>query len=162
LPGLGYTPSKLGKLLNKILTQPRPDLDPNAPNAAVPGLDEAIDKVIRGSNIPGIEAVPNPDFDPNNVNTTPVLPSIDGDIFPIEEGEDEQSEENERDWQRDRLLSPGEIIRLKRGDVDIHELKGSGPVAHRDLYKDRAGNIYVKPKGGRGPGEPTDLNINDF
>jgi len=34
--------------------------------------------------------------------------------------------------------------------------------ARQDLYKDKDGNIVVKPKGGNGPGEPTGLNINDF
>jgi hypothetical protein len=59
------------------LTEPRPDLDPNAPNAAVPGLDELIEKVIGDANIPGLETVPNPDFDPNNLNqpgNTPTIP----------------------------------------------------------------------------------------
>jgi putative RNase toxin 33 of polymorphic toxin system len=31
-----------------------------------------------------------------------------------------------------------------------------------DLYKNRDGDILVKPKDGRGPGDPTGLNINDF
>jgi hypothetical protein len=69
--------SELEKLIDKILAQPRPDLDPNAANTANPGLDEAIDQLLRDNRIPGIEAIPNPDFDPNNVNqpgNTPVIP----------------------------------------------------------------------------------------
>jgi Bacterial toxin 33 len=41
-------------------------------------------------------------------------------------------------------------------------LKGKRHGAQRDLYKDKDGNIYVKPKGGKGPGEDIDLNINDY
>ena len=36
------------------------------------------------------------------------------------------------------------------------------PNARYDLFKDQKGNIYVKPKGGGGPGDPTGLNINDY
>ena len=31
-----------------------------------------------------------------------------------------------------------------------------------DLYKDSRGNIYAKPKGSAGRGEPTGLNINNL
>jgi hypothetical protein len=37
---------------------------------------------------------------------------------------------------------------------------GDKKVSKYDLYKDRDGNISVKPKNGKGPGEPTGLNIN--
>jgi hypothetical protein len=30
------------------------------------------------------------------------------------------------------------------------------------LYKDKKGNIFVKLKNGKGQGEPTGYNINDF
>jgi hypothetical protein len=70
----------------------------------------------------------------------------------------------ERDGSRDRKLSNGEIQRLKDAGEDIHELKRDceGGASKCDLYKDRDGNIYVKPKGGRGAGDFTGLNINDF
>ncbi len=70
----------------------------------------------------------------------------------------------ERDGSRDRKLSNGEIKRLKDAGEDIHELKRDceGGASKCDLYKDRDGNIYVKPKGGRGAGDFTGLNINDF
>jgi hypothetical protein len=60
------------------------------------------------------------------------------------------------------LLTDDEIEKLEKGGEDVHELKGRKNASKRDLYKDEKGNIYVKPKGGRGPGSPTDLNINDF
>ncbi len=69
---------------------------------------------------------------------------------------------DERNPASDKMLTPGEIEKLKEGDVDIHDLKGGDHASRRDLYKDAQGNIYVKPKGGRGPGEETGLNINDF
>jgi hypothetical protein len=37
--------------------------------------------------------------------------------------------------------------------------KGGGP---KDLYKDKKGNVYEKPKGGRGPGEPIGINLNNL
>jgi len=61
---------------------------------------------------------------------------------------------------QDKLLSHGEILKLENGGIDVHELKDAAP--NGDLYKDAKGEIYIKPKGGCGPGEPTGLNINDF
>ena len=46
--------------------------------------------------------------------------------------------------------------------MDVHDLKGGKETGKSDLYKDKQGNIYVKPKGGSGPGEPTGLNIKNF
>lgn len=65
----------------------------------------------------------------------------------------------ERIWQQDRLLSEGEIGKLKNAGYDIHDIKG-GP--RTDLYQDREGNVYIKPKGGTGPGEPAGININQI
>lgn len=59
------------------------------------------------------------------------------------------------------MLSKGDIQRLEDAGYDIHELKGGKSTGQYDLYKDRCGNIYVKPKGGRGPGDPINVNIND-
>ena len=28
-----------------------------------------------------------------------------------------------------------------------------------DLFKDEDGNVYIKPKDGAGPGEPTEINL---
>ncbi|WP_333251840.1 MULTISPECIES: polymorphic toxin type 33 domain-containing protein [unclassified Microcoleus] len=68
----------------------------------------------------------------------------------------------ERNWRQDKLLTKQEIERLKTGEIDIHEIKNEENASKKDLYKDRDGNIYVKPKGGMSPCEPTDININDF
>ncbi|MGB3266872.1 MAG: polymorphic toxin type 33 domain-containing protein [Microcoleus sp.] len=68
----------------------------------------------------------------------------------------------ERNWRQDKLLTKQEIERLKTGEIDIHEIKNEENASKKDLYKDRDGNIYVKLKGGMSPGEPTDININDF
>ncbi|MEY3867988.1 MAG: polymorphic toxin type 33 domain-containing protein [Microcoleaceae cyanobacterium] len=70
--------------------------------------------------------------------------------------------EEERNWRQDKLLTGQEIDKLKRGAIDIHELKNEESASKKDLYKDREGNIYVKPKGGGCSGEATGLNINDF
>jgi hypothetical protein len=52
--------------------------------------------------------------------------------------------------------------KLRDAGYDIHDLKGGKKAAQYDLYKDTSGNIYVKPKGGTGPGEPTGINVNDL
>ena len=67
-----------------------------------------------------------------------------------------------RNSAQDRLLSKGEIKKLQDAGYDVHDLKGGKRAAQYDLYKDTSGNIYVKPKGGAGPGEPTGININDL
>ena len=59
-----------------------------------------------------------------------------------------------------KKLSPGEINKLKEANHDIHELKGGENAAQRDLFKDKKGDIFVKPKDGSGPGDPTGININ--
>jgi hypothetical protein len=56
-----------------------------------------------------------------------------------------------------KKLSPGEIKKLKDKGIDPHNLK---PNSKYDLFKDKDGNIYVKPKDGSGPGDPTGININ--
>lgn len=62
----------------------------------------------------------------------------------------------------DQKLSKGEIDKLIAGREDPEELKGGKATGQRDLFKDKKGNIYVKPKDGRGPGDPTGLNIKNF
>ncbi len=58
---------------------------------------------------------------------------------------------------------PNSMIREieKYLDKDIHATKGKDSSRY-DIYKDDKGNLYQKPKGGKGPGEPLDLNIKDF
>jgi Bacterial toxin 33 len=75
---------------------------------------------------------------------------------------EDKSKKEERNPAQDKKLSQGEIAKLKKGDIDIHELKDEENASKRDLFKDKDGNIYVKPKGGRGPGEETGLNINNY
>ncbi|WP_418884067.1 polymorphic toxin type 33 domain-containing protein [Campylobacter majalis] len=48
---------------------------------------------------------------------------------------------------------------MKKGGVDPHDLK---PHSDYDLYKDKKGNIVIKLKNGKGQGEYTGYNINDF
>jgi Bacterial toxin 33 len=52
--------------------------------------------------------------------------------------------ENGRNWQQDKLLSSGEIAKLKQSGIDIHDLKGGRSASRFDLYKDEAGDIYIK------------------
>jgi len=66
-----------------------------------------------------------------------------------------------RNWRQDKKISDKEA-RMLGDHAEIAEIKNKGKSASRDLYKDKKGNIYVKPKGGNGPGESTGLNINDY
>lgn len=60
-------------------------------------------------------------------------------------------------------LSEGEIKKLQQAGENIEELKGGKSASQYDLFKDpKTGEIYVKPKSGAGPGEPTGLNIKDY
>jgi RHS repeat-associated protein len=84
---------------------------------------------------------------------------------PNDEGEaalhenEAQRECGERNPAQDKKLSPGQIKKLKEGGFDPHELKlGAG----EDLYTDPEGNIYAKPIGGAGPGEPIGINIKNL
>jgi RHS repeat-associated protein len=62
----------------------------------------------------------------------------------------------ERNPAQDKKMTPQEIDEfIKAGNPHPHELKPGG--ASKDLYRDGGGNIYVKPKGGAGPGEPTGI-----
>ena len=72
------------------------------------------------------------------------------------------SSTSERNPSQDKLLSKGEIKELQKNGYDVHELKGGKNASRFDLYKDKEGNIYVKPKGGGGDGDPTGININDL
>ena len=62
----------------------------------------------------------------------------------------------------DKKLTPGEIKELKGKGIDPEDLKGGRATGKLDLFKDRKGNIVIKPKDGSGPGEPTGININDL
>jgi RHS repeat-associated protein len=63
---------------------------------------------------------------------------------------------------QDKILTGGDIKLLQGAGYDIHELKGGENASKYDLYKDKAGNVYVKPKGGKGPGDETGINLNEL
>jgi RHS repeat-associated protein len=65
-----------------------------------------------------------------------------------------------RNPKQDKLLTPGEIKKLKENGWD-HSDKGRGG-GKIDLYKDKKGNVYEKGKGNKGPGEPICVNLNDL
>jgi len=68
-----------------------------------------------------------------------------------------QSDQGKRNWRDDKPLSPGEIKQLEKQGWN-HRQKGRHG-GQRDLYKDKEGNVYEKPKGGNGPGELIDYNL---
>jgi RHS repeat-associated protein len=78
------------------------------------------------------------------------------------EGASQQDADNDRKPKDDRRLGRGEIKKLEGAGHDVHELKGRKNASKQDLFKDKNGEIYVKPKDGSGPGEPTGININDL
>jgi hypothetical protein len=75
------------------------------------------------------------------------------------EGEKKKDDGKAKDRQK---LSKGEIKKLEGKGIDAEELKGGKATGKLDLYKDKEGNVFIHPKGGSGPGEPTGININDF
>lgn len=79
---------------------------------------------------------------------------------------DKDDSDTTKEGAQDKALTKGEIKRLKDAGEDIHKLKqevmGSKNVSQFDLFKTKNGDIVVKPKNGKGPSEPTGLNINDF
>lgn len=70
--------------------------------------------------------------------------------------------EEARNPAQDKRLSKGEIKQLENAGHDVHEMKGGKNASKYDLFKDKDGNIYVKPKNGSGPGDPTGVNVNDL
>jgi len=61
-----------------------------------------------------------------------------------------------------KSLSKGEIKKLKKARIDPHSLKPKKHGSRYVLFKDENGNISVFPKNGKGPGDPTGININDL
>ena len=61
---------------------------------------------------------------------------------------------------QDKRLTDGDIALLKRNGIDPEVVKEGNSV--RDLFKDQSGNVYVKPKDGSGPGDPTEINLNEL
>jgi uncharacterized protein RhaS with RHS repeats len=61
-----------------------------------------------------------------------------------------------------KMLSNGEIGKMKAGGEDPHDLKPKKNGSNYDLYKTSDGDIYVFRKGGVGTGTSTGLNINNF
>jgi RHS repeat-associated protein len=80
----------------------------------------------------------------------------------LSEAEAEYEEEHhecplERNSKQDKKVTDQQ---LEEAGINPHELKDLG--SGSDIYKDREGNLYEKPKGGTGPGEPLGVNINDL
>ena len=76
-----------------------------------------------------------------------------------DEGKSPEPSED-RNPAQDKKLTKGEIEKLKDADLDAEELKDFN--AGLDLFKDRKGNICVKPKDGSGPGDFLGININNL
>lgn len=76
-----------------------------------------------------------------------------------------QKTDEERDPVPDKKLTPGEIRKLKDAGLDPEEVKDDmfpGQGDKNDLYKDKKGNVCIKPKNSEGSSEPTGININDL
>ena len=66
----------------------------------------------------------------------------------------------DRNPKKDKKLSDKEAQGMKEQGDDPHELKDYD--SKKDLFKDKKGNVYIKPKKGNGFGEPTGINLNDY
>jgi hypothetical protein len=58
-----------------------------------------------------------------------------------------------------KALTNGDIKKLQANGIDPHDLK---PNSKYDLFKDRNGDVFVKPKSGSGPGDPTGINLKEL
>jgi RHS repeat-associated protein len=64
----------------------------------------------------------------------------------------------DRNPAQDKKLTPGDIKSLQEQGWDHREKGNHG--GQTDLWKDKEGNVYQKPKDGKGPGEPIGYNLN--
>jgi len=80
----------------------------------------------------------------------------------ISDSDDDVYEAPDRNPAQDKKLSPDEIKALEEAGYDVHELKGGKSTGKTDIYKDDDGWLHQKSKGGKGPGEPLGININDL
>ncbi|WP_176852108.1 polymorphic toxin type 33 domain-containing protein [Mucilaginibacter sp. OK268] len=70
---------------------------------------------------------------------------------------------NDRNPAQDKPLTPSEIDQLEKAGFDHRDKSMNGKKGGRlDLYKDKKGNVYEKPKGNKGPGEPIGYNLNNL
>jgi RHS repeat-associated protein len=90
------------------------------------------------------------------------VPGVDRTHHENEGEEAESTDEGDRNAADDQRLTKGEIKKLTDAGEDAEQLKGGTATGSLDLFKDKKGNIYVKPKDGSGPGDPTGLNINNY
>jgi RHS repeat-associated protein len=60
----------------------------------------------------------------------------------------------------DRRLTPREVkwVEQQLGQ-DVHDIKGRRGASKRDLWVKPNGEVVIKPKNGRGPGEPVGVNL---
>ena len=67
---------------------------------------------------------------------------------------------------QDRRLSDSEIKRVQDyagGREGLDAVKGGKNASKRDIFVDpHTGDLYVKPKNGSDPGEPTGINFNNL
>lgn len=75
-------------------------------------------------------------------------------------GEKDPYNDPNRNPNQDKPLTPWEIQQLQKNGWD-HRFKGDHG-GQTDLYKDKKGNVYQKPKGGVGYGEPIGVNLNNL
>ncbi len=80
------------------------------------------------------------------------------------DGEEKSSGCDESDSRQLRKLSRRDIKKLKDAGYNLERLKtpGGNRAGKLDSFKDRAGNLYVRPKYSSGPAEPLGLNLNNL
>jgi hypothetical protein len=66
---------------------------------------------------------------------------------------------DDRNPSQDKKLTPDDIKNLQKQGWGHREKGNHG--GQTDLWKDKEGNVYQKPKNGTGPGEPIGYNLNN-
>ena len=77
-----------------------------------------------------------------------------------DKGKGKDNNSDDRNSSQDKKLTPQDIEALKKAGWDHSDKGKSG--GKKDLWYDpKTGEIYEKPKNGKGPGEPIGWNIHD-
>ena len=144
---------------------------PNAPNINKPGV--ALGNPDKGRSKPSNQPIVSGGCVNQGGRISPpkLLIAMKGDrekkktpVAPGKKPEDKGKPEGltpapDRNPAQDIRLTPADIRRLKEQGANIHRIKGKQHTGQNDLFRDRAGNIYIKPRDGSGPGEPTGENL---
>jgi RHS repeat-associated protein len=161
-------PDRLSWVLDEVDTYANPTNNDNLNTAQLAALTVAftidpdpISKILLGDVLVTYAAVKIINYvqeqtKPDATATYTINPSTDQ-LPTFNLNEEQTNKEEDRNSAQDQKLNPREVKKLKDNNYDPEALKDNN--AGKDIYKDKKGNLYVKTKGDKGPGEPLNINI---